>query len=98
LNYIISLGNHREISGVISCGLCASLPVVDRFINGITLITSPYLLNYDIIFLLVLLIVAYDQEHSTFSRLVLIEAHILSWLILVTGRKGNYLLLVSTLS
>lgn len=141
LNYIKSLGNYREISGVISCGLCASLPVIMielvtdqgnvfqgalisvflaaglaglfiwRFHNRLweiplliflstafTLIVSPYLLSYDFILLLVLLIVLYDQDLSSFSRLVLIAAYILPWMIIFTGRNGNYLLLVSTLS
>ena len=62
------------------------------------LIVSPYLLSYDFILLLVLFIVVYDLENSIFSRLVLIGSYILPWMILAFGRKGNYLLLVSTLS
>ena len=141
LNYIKSLGDYREISGVISCDLCASLPVmiiemvtdqgnvfqgalISVFLavglaglliwhfryrlreitllivlsTAFTLLISPYLLSYDFVLLLVLFIVVYDLEHSTFSRLVLIAAYILPWMILVIGRKGNYLMLVSTLS
>ena len=141
LNYVKSLENYREISGVISCGLCASLPVmmielvadhgnvfqgallsvflaavlvglfIWRFHNRLwettqlivlstafTLIVSPYLLSYDFVLLLVLFIVVYDLENSIISRLILIGSYSLPWVILAFGRKGNYLLLVSTLS
>jgi hypothetical protein len=141
LNYIKSLENYREISGVISCGICASFPVmivelvtdqgnvfqgalvsvfltagfaglfIWQFQNRLrditllivlsiafTLLVSPYLLSYDFVLLLVMFIVVYEQEHSRLGRLVLIGAYILPWMILTIGRKGNYLLIISTLS
>jgi hypothetical protein len=66
--------------------------------TAFTLLVSPYLLSYDFVLLLVLLIVVYEQEYSILGRIVLIGAYILPWMILIIGRKGNYLLIVSTLS
>ena len=59
---------------------------------------SPYLLSYDFILLLVLFVMVYNQVHTTVGKIVLIGAYILPWMVLFIGRKGNYLLLVSTFS
>ncbi len=133
VNYIHSLLAFRQDSGVSSCGLCASLPVViTSLVTGesslapapfigsviflivfiwwsitrrdiikrpawlmavaviITLLASPYLLNYDFVLLLLPLYFLAGQNNKIADWLFVIAAYIIPFISIgLLGRHGN---------
>ncbi len=140
LNYFHSLFAFRQDSGVSSCGLCASLPVLltsifdgqpnflaalpisliiltilllwvalshRMFLKSpnaaaatailVTLLSSPYLLNYDFVILLLPFFWLAGQARTLFEWGAMILAYLLPFIALdIWHRQGNFVLLIST--
>lgn len=139
-NYLSSLREYGALSGVNSCGLCASLPIeMVRWTGGegiglavlyggilliilgagmygkrqallqspdnlvpvmvlMTLLTSPYLLNYDYVLLVIPILAAVGIARTTGEWAWVLVAYGLPWLGLsLMGRQGNVSLVLATI-